>query len=447
MKQIKYLEKKAFVLGLGISGRAAAEYLLSEGAHVTGVDKNVSLLEANADIQELKKKGLVAKVESDINDLSTFDLVIVSPGILPNHFLYQLAVSQNKPIWGEIELGCHSVQNPILGITGTNGKTTVTLMTTHILNACGIKARALGNVGAPLTKELLSVEPNEILVMELSSYQLDTLYQPVLDSGVILNITCDHLERYGTMDAYADSKFGMLRALKKNKTLYIEENTFDEFGSNYEEYHSLLETYGYSSSNPIYTDLKHVFKDGQKAFELPETYKGKRSHEVENLLASFALCVQFGVSPNDFIKFAQTFKKPPHRIQFVSEKQGVFYYDDSKGTNVDAVIRAVESLTGTIILIAGGVHKGGSYGPWIEKFGNKVKSICAIGQAAENISKDLSHSIPVEIFTSLDQAVQQASILAKKGDIVLLSPGCSSFDMFKDYVHRGQEFQRIVNQL
>ena len=164
-------------------------------------------------------------------------------------------------------------------------------------------------------------------------------------------------------------------------------------------------------------------------------------------MASFMLCREMGVSAAQFLEGFKTFKKPAHRIEFVRSVGGVQYYDDSKGTNIDAVIRAVDTLDGSIVLIAGGVDKGTPYTPWISAFNGRVKAICAIGQAAEKIKGDLGRHIPVELFVSLDMAVRHAACLTVSGETVLLSPGCSSYDMFKDYAHRGKEFQRIVNEL
>lgn len=445
MKSADYQGQKVLVVGLGISGRSAAYFLLHKGAIVHGTDRNIEGLATQPELVDLKKLGLISRSEASVSSVDEFDLIIMSPGIPPTHPVYALAKKSNVLIWGEIELGCRSVTNRVIGITGTNGKTTVTLLVTHVLNQSGKKARALGNVGMPLTKELLSVQPDEILVLELSSYQLETLYQRVLDVGVILNITPDHLDRYGTMQAYAEAKFYMERCLKPNSSLYIEERSYHEFGSLLKE--KQRKVYGYSPDGSIYTDLKNIYVEGDYAFTLPLAYQGTLSHDVENMMAAYALCREMDVSPDSFLKAFQSFKKPAHRIEFVTEKSGVFYYDDSKGTNVDAVIRAVQSLQGSIILIAGGVDKGSAYTPWIEGFTNKVKYVCAIGQAAIKIHDQLSHKIPVKIFSNLDQAVQSASQLAQEGDNVLLSPGCSSFDMFRDYAHRGEEFQRIVRQL
>ena len=437
--------KKILVIGMGLSGRSAARFLMTHGAKVWGVDRDEKLLQMHPEIQELVHNGLSVQVDSECLDCVNFDFIVLSPGVPPSHPLVQNALKNSLPIIGEIELGCRTAKNPIIGITGTNGKTTVTLLVTHVLQQCGFQARALGNVGTPFTQELLTLTPEVEIVLELSSYQIDTLYQPVLDAGLLLNITPDHLDRYGTMEAYAKSKCNLTRCIKPNGFLYIEEAAWENYHHLFKDRNIRL--YGYSNQNYLYTDLYSVYRGGKKEFDLPADLKNKKSHDLENLLAAYAVCSERGVSGAHFLDALRSFKKPSHRIEFVSEHLGVRFYDDSKGTNLDAVIRAVQSLHGSIILIAGGVDKGAAYTPWIKEFKNKVKSICAIGQAAVKMREQLAPQIPVIIFETLKDAVHQAAHLAKSGDIVLLSPGCSSFDMFKDYAHRGEEFQRIVREL
>jgi UDP-N-acetylmuramoylalanine--D-glutamate ligase len=445
MSDENYLGKNVLVIGLGISGRAAVHFLQTFGANVIGVDQNAEQLQNHPEILLLKDKGLIVRSDGEKLDLNVFNLIVVSPGISTHHPLIQKAYENKQEVIGEIELGCRAAkQSQMIAITGTNGKTTVTLLITHILQESGFKARALGNVGVPLTREILTLDSQEIGVLELSSYQLDTMVQAVLDEAIILNVTPDHLERYGTMEKYAQSKFRIGKCLKESGKIFINYSTA-------EEYKNLLNfpyfTYGYLPQCDIYTDQKDVYARGKFAFKLPPEWQNKKSHDLENVLAAYAICSHRGITPEQFLQALETFIKPPHRIEFVLEKNGVRYYDDSKGTNIDAVIRAVESLDSSIILIAGGVDKGASYQGWIHIFKNHVKEIYAIGQAARKIQAELSQVVPVYIKEGLDHAVQAASLNAEKGDIVLLSPGCASFDMFKDYVHRGQEFQRLVKLL
>jgi UDP-N-acetylmuramoylalanine--D-glutamate ligase len=493
--------KKILVMGLGLSGQSAACFLLRRGAKVTGVDRNPQL-KIDDKILELQNQGMTFVLESDVKNLYGYDLIIVSPGISPKHFLYHQALQSGIEVIGEIELACREIRQPCLAVTGTNGKTTVTLMTEHILQKAGIKAKSLGNVGLPLTSALdETVSDETVFVIELSSFQLETLSARFIDAGVILNITPDHLDRYPSMREYAAAKIGIRKNLKDNGILFIQEKCLKDFcelfnpkkvvlgnklmkdfefksfpigsensqrvkaaasmGSDYSSKDcvnllpltaafkfngELNQKYGYSRDSYISTDLENIYYNQKKVFSLPEQYRGKRSHDLENIMAAFALCSSQSITSEEFLNGLASFQKPAHRIEFVGTIDGVSFFDDSKGTNIDAVIRAVEALQGQVVLIAGGVDKGFPYTSWVEAFKGKVKAICAIGQSKEKIKRDLENEIPVTLFSEFKQAVIHAACLAKKGDHVLLSPGCSSFDMFKDYAHRGQEFQRIIKE-
>ncbi|MFV0340369.1 MAG: UDP-N-acetylmuramoyl-L-alanine--D-glutamate ligase, partial [Parachlamydiaceae bacterium] len=325
---------------------------------------------------------------------------------------------------------------------GTNGKTTVTLLLEHILTFAGLSAQALGNVGVPLAKHLPKLSQEAIVCAELSSYQLETMRKNSLDCGVILNITPDHLDRYKGMKEYASVKARVGLMIKPEGKLFVEEACYQHFGDLLPK--DKIERYGYDWALDCATDLEYLYRHQQKVGELPSVLQGKKSHDLENFMAAYLMADYFQV-PYEIIRKAYGyFEKPHHRIELISEVNGVRFYDDSKGTNIDAVIRAVETMQGPTILIAGGVHKGSSYTPWIEPFHGKVKKIFAIGEAAPIIHDELSARIPVKICSTLKEAVEESYKLAEKGDAVLLSPGCSSFDMFRDYAHRGEEFVRIV---
>lgn len=435
--------QRVLVLGLGLSGRSAAQFLLNRQAFVVGFDSNSDLAK-HEQICRLSKQGMIFEHVESLIVIETFDLLVVSPGISPNHPLYVKALESGIKVIGEAELACQEIQKKCLGVTGTNGKTTVTLLTTHILNQSGIKAKALGNIGVPLTSaldETISNDDTEVFVIELSSFQLETLMSRFLDAGVILNITPDHLDRYASMNAYAAAKAGMEKNIKEGGILFIEDKCFKQYGSLFTKDHLC---YGYSIGNALFADHENFYWEGTKMFSFPEIHCTKHVHDRENLLASFALCKTLGVSTEKFLIAVNTFQKPPHRIEFVRTVNGVHYYDDSKGTNIDAVARAIESMEGKVILIAGGVDKGFPYSSWIKSFAGKVKAICAIGQSKKKIQFELGQSIPVSVFEGMEEAISHAARLAQPGENVLLSPGCSSFDMFKDYEHRGQEFKRIV---
>ena len=443
--------KKILVLGLGVSGLSAARFLSKRGAAVTAVDQRLPSLLSNPQIQELSGQGMQVLDEEAPCRVSDFALIVASPGIQPSQRHYSEALRSGIDLIGEIELGCRELkwrteELKCIGVTGTNGKTTVTLLIEHLLREAGIKAAAVGNVGTPLTTVLDSVAEHSVFVIELSSFQLETLHTPCLDSGVILNITPDHLDRYASMQEYAKAKLQMARLIKPSGILFMEEATKQQYGN---EAAALLNassslcTYGYGNEE-IHSDTFNIYSQGT-VWEVPESFRGRRSHDLENLMAAYGICSEMGV--HIFSNAVRTFKKPDHRIQFVRTHAGVNYYDDSKGTNIDAVMRAVEIMAEPVHLIAGGVDKGSPYHPWITRFGQKVKAIYAIGQASQQIKRDLADHFRVELCVSLEEAILRASQAAKAGEVVLLSPGCSSFDMFKDYAHRGNEFKRIVNAL
>lgn len=436
-----YLNKKVLVIGLGKSGQSAAQLLARHSATVVGVDKNPELINQ---LNQKKNKHIQFLHEKEILDVLAFDLVVVSPGIPHQHPLYLKAQSSGIEIIGEVELSFRFIQNPCIAITGTNGKTTVTLLVTHVLNHSGKVAKALGNVGEPLTNNV-DLAPHEIAVIELSSYQLETLKSPLIDAGVILNITPDHLDRYPSMHSYAAAKIAMKNCMKPAGELFINENIMQEFGYLFDGYP--CKTMGFDPSCDLYCNLSQVFFKQRLAYLLPADDQGKNNHDIENQMAAFALCQKMGISAEDFLNALKTFKKPSHRIEFVCTIDGVSYYDDSKGTNLDAVLKAVHVMPGEVILIAGGVDKGAPYTPWIAGFQGKVKNICAIGQAAEKIQRDMGSALPVTILKNMREAVQFAKTIAKPGQCILLSPGCSSYDMYRDYAHRGEEFQQLVHKL
>lgn len=385
--------QNVLVIGLGVSGEAAVDYLRSQGFTVSTFD----------DKQENKEVSL-----------DRIDWIVTSPGIPPTHFLCQEAAKRKIPVVGETELALREICCPVIGITGTNGKTTVTELVAHVLNSTGRKARSVGNHGYPLTRWLLEhKDEDEILVAELSSYQLDMMTTPCLDAAVVLNITPDHLDRYGNMLSYAKSKLHIASCLKKGAPLILYEQIV-------QAYPELVATLSYRSL-PV----------------MP-------SHDQENEEAAFLLLQPFQITKEEFEKAKETFRKPPHRIEYVRTFEGIDFYDDSKGTNIDAVIKAVNSFDRPLVLIAGGVDKGASYAPWISCFQGKVKALYVIGQAAEKIKRELGEYFPVKMCVSIEEAVEQAAICAPKGGVVLLSPGCSSFDQFKNYVERGKKFQQAV---
>jgi UDP-N-acetylmuramoylalanine--D-glutamate ligase len=247
------------------------------------------------------------------------------------------------------------------------------------------------------------------------------------------------------MEEYARAKVHIKNCLKPDGRLLVEEKAFQQFRSLLGSHPCQL--YGYHPDSFYFTDLHYLYKEGEKWLKLPEPLQNRPSHDLENFMAVCALCVECGVGSDAILRGFATFQKPHHRIEKVATLREIHFFDDSKGTNIDAVIRAVESMEGRTRLIAGGVDKGASYFPWIQAFQNKVCAIYVMGQAAKKIQSELSASFSVTVCQNLKEAVQRAYQDADPGDHILLSPGCSSFDMFDNYVHRGKEFQRVVGEL
>ncbi len=395
--------KKALVLGMGASGKAAARVLQKEGWELLCVDD--------------KEPGWVTS--SEVQSVKGFDLFVPAPGVPRTHPLYVSALAEKLEIAGEMELALRHLKDHFcIAVTGTNGKTTVVKLIEHVLNCNGHSAVALGNVGDVLIDYLDRKKPGEILVIEVSSFQLETLHTKAFDVGLILNITEDHLYRYTSFTEYAQTKCHLERYLKSGGRLIV-----------YEE----------------------VAKQFAKEFDLPyEVYRGeeigevKAAHDRENATAAY-LAVKQWVSRESFCRALETFAKPAHRIEFVACIGGVDYYNDSKATNVDAVVRALEAMPSRVLLLAGGVDKGGTFAP-LKAFKEKVKEIFAFGESREKIVHELGGDFLVTRCEGMQEALERAKERALDGEVVLLSPGCASFDAFKNYAHRGEEFKKFVNR-
>jgi UDP-N-acetylmuramoylalanine--D-glutamate ligase len=436
---------RTLVIGLGSSGQAAVRLLLSRGKEVVSVDKNATLLAEDENIERLRRRGVVTLLEAEFTQFADVEQVVLSSGVRPLHPFCSLAKEREIEVVGEAELALSASQQPCIAITGTNGKTTVTLLVEHLLKKMGLQARVLGNVGDPLAHYFCSPDTREILVVELSSYQLETLRSPVFDVGVILNITPDHLDTYASLDEYAAAKCRLQNLLKPGAPLYINQQITGDFPHLLKK--DLFKTFGRSAGSHLWTDHISAKDDEKIAYFIPLRYRDLGVHERENILAAWALTRRFGVTQELFLEALETFEKPPHRIEFVAEIDGVSYFDDSKGTNIDAVIQAVNAMKGDVVLIVGGVDKGSSYLPWAISFQKRIKSLIALGEAAHKIASELSSFYQVEIVASMDEAVICAAERAEKGDSVLLSPGCASFDMFRSYAERGKVFKSKVQSL
>lgn len=401
---------KALVIGYGVSGKAAAAFLARLGWEVAVADRQ-------------RGEGILPDTE-DVS-LDGVSLAILSPGVPPSHPLVQKAARRGVEVIGEIELGFRHLENRCFGVTGANGKTTTVLLAVHVLNGAGKKARALGNVGESLCGYLLEADPNEILVVELSSFQLETLEARRLEAAFVLNATPNHLDRYPNMEAYVAAKARIKNCLKSGGTLYVSSQVRDEFGKLFE------------GAEEFEKEVDLINQLGYTQLEMPSK---------QSIQAAYLICARCGVADDDFLHGVKSFRKPPHRIEWVAEINGVSYYNDSKSSNIHSVMHAVERFEGPLILVAGGVHKGSSYLPWIESFRGKVRALIAYGEAAPTMEKELAAAFAFQRVVKFADAVELARKEAKAKETVLLSPGCSSYDQFSSYERRGEEFKRLVKE-
>ena len=379
---------RALVIGFGISGQGAAKLLLKQGYEVLAIDREPRIV---GEIEVFPEDAPIYRI----------DLTVLSSGIPRNH------PQAKGNVIGEAELALRYLKNRIIGITGTNGKTTLTLLITHVLNKVGIPARALGNVGISLAEYACNPKPKETLVVELSSYQLETMETKAFDLGIITNITPDHLDRYPSFEAYAKAKY-RLKDLIKEGGVCIEGDSYLQLTEN-ERYWKLI---GHDT--------------------------------VKN---AWVICQRLGVKLKEFNQALESFEKPPHRMEFVGIINGVRWINDSKGTNVDSVLYGILQLSGPIFLIAGGKSKGTSFKEWKKGFSGRVKGIFAIGETAKQIEEELEDDFPIWQCGTLEVAVEKARELALYGDTVLLSPGCASFDQFRDYKERGEKFREYISNI
>lgn len=401
--------KKALVIGLGKSGLASSEFLIKTGYVVTGIDaKDIS---TDLPIEFQLEKNYRAEA---------LDCAVISPGVSREHPIVKQLQQKAVPILGEVALAAQFIKQPMIAITGTNGKTSVTSIVTHVLNKCGIAAKAVGNIGIPLIQYALQ-KTHEILVVELSSFQLETLRIKCFNLGVILNITPDHLDRYTGFLDYAKTKLQLQNCIKDGGSMYVSGNIKKRFAS-------LLQQRNLAEFGTLPVMRASGF--------FPS-----------NLAAALDICSHFSIGRTKFMDALQFFEPHKHRLEFVRELNQIHFYNDSKATNIDAVRMAVEALDGKIWLLSGGLSKGHSFSCWSWQLKARVQGIYAFGSCSRQIFLELSSSIQVVLTTTLRDAVLQAYFGAKPGDIVLLSPGCSSFDQFQNYEHRGDVFKKIVEEL
>lgn len=418
--------KKVLVVGLGKSGLAVCRFLLEQGAQVAATDMRRDVGAGTAPLP-----GIECHLGGHPPEIFTGrDLIVVSPGVPWGEGL-QEARQRKIPILGELELAFRFLQAPVIAVTGTNGKSTVVTLIGALLRAGGKQVEVAGNIGKPLIEVVMEAKKLDWVVTEVSSYQLETVDHFHARVAVLLNVTPDHLDRYPDMEAYAAAKYRIFnRQTGRDLAIYNQDDPWAVRGVQSVK----AKKVGFSSRCAGDDRFSHPHLPGR--------------HNLENILASVAAAEFCGVSPESIQKTLEGFRGLPHRIEFVRERQGVRYFDDSKGTNIDAVIRALEDFSDhSVLLIAGGKHKGASYEPLRSVIQRKVKHLLLIGEASRQMAAELTGATKISEPLELHKAVAMAAQEAQAGDVVLLSPACSSFDQFKDYKERGDLFQKLVRAL
>ncbi|MFI5264307.1 MAG: UDP-N-acetylmuramoyl-L-alanine--D-glutamate ligase [Candidatus Kapaibacterium sp.] len=444
--------KRFTVLGAGKSGLASVRLLLKHRGKVFVSDsqKESKASEAKKELDEL---GVSYEFGKNSHAVLEADTIVISPGVPVTIPILDLARSKGVPIIGEIELASQFAEAPIVAITGTNGKTTATTLTGEIFKDAGWKTVIAGNIGTAFADVVENaVGEKAVDVLEVSSFQLDTIKDFRPKVSALLNITPDHLDRYKNYEAYIQSKFRIAEN-QKGHDIFIY-NHDDEVVRNFAETVN-VRSFGFS--------IKETLKQGAFLAEnmmivrLPREREEVISrekigipgpHNLMNAMAAVLIARSMGIEYESIRKTLTKFKGVEHRIEFVRELSGVKYYNDSKATNVDSVKYALQSFREPIILIAGGKDKGNDYGAIMDLVKEHVKAIVTIGDGAKNIEKAFKSIVPLHPAEySMENAVGIAKSLADKGDVVLLSPACASFDMFDNYEHRGRVFKEIVNRL
>lgn len=446
------MEKRIVILGGGESGVGAALLAQAKGYEVFVSDKS-TIAQTYKDILKEASIGFEEGFHSDELILKA-SIVVKSPGI-PNtapivQKLYEIGVD----VIGELEFASRFTKAKLIGITGTNGKTTTTLLTYHLLKEAGLKVGLAGNVGSSLAKQVIKDE-FDYYVVEISSFQLDdmVLFKP--DVAILLNITPDHLDRYEyDLEKYAQSKFGIVKNLEKTAPfIYFADDI--EIASRLhlvDEGRRLPISIGDKVREGAYSsegELHFIVADGTTAFKISlSDIPLKGSHNAINTMAAVLAAVVTGVPGNAIVKGLKSFKNAPHRMEKVGEINGISFINDSKATNVDAVFYALEGFAEPLIWIAGGIDKGNNYDKIISLVKKNVKAMVCLGKDNAKLKDYFQDILPLkEENVAMKGAVEKAFSLAERGDVVLLSPACASFDLFKNYEDRGDQFRAAVGAL
>ena len=446
--------KKALVIGAARSGLASAKFLARRGATVALNDAK-PIQQWSAEALSLKSDG-VGLLPGDVPSwlLDQIELVIVSPGVPSKAIPIRYAERAGAEVIGEVELASRYLKGRMVAITGTNGKTTTTTLVGELLQDAGIKTQVGGNIGMPLISLVESSRDDGWTVVEMSSFQLETIKEFHPSVGVVLNVTPNHMDRYESFTDYAAAKHRVFMNQGPGDVAIL--NADDEIVSSWADglrAHSVSFSVKQELEEGLFLRGREIVsrtKDAEKTLMMRDEMKLRGLHNVENVLAALAAGLACGAAPDSMRETVKRFEAVEHRLEFVSEINGVKFYNDSKATSVDATVKALEAFAdeaGKIILILGGRGKKAPYGPLASLVRAQARKLILIGEDAETIAAELAGDAPIERARDMKDAVAMSFQTAKPGDIVLLAPACASFDMFESFEHRGRIFKKEVQSL
>jgi UDP-N-acetylmuramoylalanine--D-glutamate ligase len=459
----KYKGKKVLVVGFGLSGVAVTKYLVEQGARVTVTDSK-----QKSDLAESFNVCGDLKVEFELGKhnnktFETSELIVVSPGVPLNLKPLEEAREKNIPIMSEIDLAAAEIEHPVIAITGTNGKTTTTTLVGEMFKADQKPAFVGGNIGTPLLNYALTEERKyDAVVAELSSFQLELTEKLVPAVAVFTNLEEDHMDRYSTFEAYVAAKKRLLKACDRNswvvlnydcpnvskfaeecagKIIWFTKKNPMSIGGTFAE--QFVGAYYNSSNRQIVTKLNGK----EETYDLSQ-YRLFGEHNRENLMAAICAARTMGVSQKAIQAVINSFKGVAHRLEFIRKKDGVYFFNDSKGTNVMSVQRSLSAFnSNSIILIAGGKDKNMDFSPLVSLVQSKCKILILLGEAKEKMNRAIGDFAETYLVGTFEEAVLLAYQKSRSGDIVMLSPACASYDMFRNFEERGNYFKKLVNEL
>jgi UDP-N-acetylmuramoylalanine--D-glutamate ligase len=434
---------KALVVGMARSGVASVKLLAKQGAEVRATDLNQPTPELMHELAALQVPFALQTPEV----FERAELIVLSPGVPMDLEPLEAARKRGATVIGEVELASYFLRGPVIGITGSNGKTTTTALAGHILQESGIPVQVGGNIGTAVTAMIESSRPEQWNVLELSSFQLETIGQFRAQIAVALNVTPDHLDRHHSFENYAAAKGQLFETQQAGDWAVL--NADDPVCVGYAA-KTVASPVWFSSTQAVSPGVSlregELWLDGERVMpsgEIP--IRGR--HNVENTMAAVAACRLAGVGLAQIAAAVRTFRAVEHRLEFVRNVSGVDFYNDSKATNVDATLKALDAFAGGLWVILGGKDKGSDYTVLRGPLSQKARAVMVIGAAAAKIREQIGGAVSLHDSKTLDAAVREAYGLARPGDTVLLAPACASFDQFDNYEHRGRVFKTLAAQL